>query len=372
MKFLIGTLIFLTLLFSNEIQTIDNRSFKLKLHTMSWETNWKKHTIDYDELLSGGPSRDGIPPLDTPKFVDIQSAKQWLNDREPVIFVKINNEVKAYALQVLIWHEIVNDTLGDKKISVTFCPLCNASIVFDRKLDGKTYDFGTSGLLRHSDLVMYDRQTESLWQQFTGTAIVGDLTNKILTQIPSSIMSFKEVYTRFPQAKILSRNTGYLRDYGRNPYAGYDDVNQTPFMLRQEADGRMLPMQRVATVSFGTKDKAYSYNVLKKKKVVNDTFAHQNLTLFYGNNVASALDRSDIASSKDSGTVVVYDRHVNGKVLEFYYKDGFFDKQTNSQWNLFGEAVQGELKGEKLTPIVFGSHFWFAWAVFKPNTIIYK
>ncbi len=373
MKFLIGILIFLTLLFSNEIQTIDDRGIQLKIHTIGWKTNWKKHTINYDELLSGGPTKDGIPPIDKPSFEGVSSARYWLKDREPVIFVKVNDEVKAYALQVLIWHEIVNDTIGNKKISVTFCPLCNASIVFDRNLDGKLYDFGTSGLLRHSDLVMYDRQTESLWQQFTGTAIVGELTNKILTQIPSSIMSFKEVYTRYPNVKVLSKDTGYFRDYGRNPYAGYDDVNQTPFMLKEEADGRLLPMQRVATVSLSKEDKAYSYAKVKKKRVINDKFGTKNLVLFYGENVASALNKSDIATSKDSGTVVIFDSKLKDKVLEFYYDKGmYYDKQTQSKWNLFGEAIDGKLKGEKLKPIVFGSHFWFAWAVFKPDTIIYK
>lgn len=372
MKVFLIFLFLISFAFSNNIQTIDDRNFSLRYHTFNWDTNWKKHSIDYNELVSGGPSRDGIPPIDKPKFVSINQAKTWIKDNEPLIFVKIHNKTKAYPLQVLIWHEIVNDKLSDKKISITFCPLCNASIVFNRTIDGKVYDFGTSGLLRNSDLVMYDRQTQSLWQQFTGTSIVGDMTGIKLQEINSSILSFKDIYKRFPRTQILSKATGHNRDYGRNPYSGYDDINQSPFMLKLPTDPRLKPMRRVATVSIKGKDKAYSYKILRNKKVINDNFEDKKLTLFYKDKIASALDKSEISQSKDIGSVLVYNRVINNKVLDFYYKKGYFDKQTNSQWNIFGEAIKGELKGSKLTPIIHGSHFWFAWAIFKPETIIYK
>jgi len=365
-------LLFLLLSISFLFSTSDSRSFSLKYHTFGWETNWKKHSINYDELLSGGPSRDGIPPIDSPKFETIKQASIWIKDNEPLIFVKIKNQTKAYPLQVLIWHEIVNDTLLNKKISVTFCPLCNASIVFDRNINGKIYDFGTSGLLRHSDLVMYDRQTESLWQQFTGNAIVGDMLGIELKQINSSIVSFKDIKQNYPNTLILSKDTGYSRDYGRNPYSGYDDINQSPFMLKKATDPRLEPMRRVATVSLDNKNKAYSYKIVKNKKVVNDKFEEKKLVLFYKDKIVSALDKSQISKSKDVGSVVIYSRVLDGKTYDFYYKNGFYDKQTNSKWNIFGEAVKGKLKGKKLSPIIHGSHFWFAWAVFKPNTIIYK
>lgn len=372
MRILIFLLIFISSLFSAEIMTEDNRSYSLKLHTFGWDTNWNKHTIDYEELQSGGPSRDGIPPIDKPIFETVNEAKSWIGDNEPLIFVTINKETKAYPLQVLMWHEIVNDTLSNKDISITFCPLCNASIVFDRNLDGVKYDFGTSGLLRNSDLVMYDRQTESLWQQFTGSGIVGDMSNKTLQQIPSLIVSFKDVYTNYPNTKILSKKTGYYRNYGKNPYVGYDDINQSPFMLKQATDKRLFPMQRVATVTINDKNKAYAYSKVKKLKVINDSFERKSLVLFYKTKVTSALNRSEIARSKDVGSVLVYYPRVKGKKLEFYYDEGFYDKQTHSQWNIFGEAIAGKLKGEKLKTVVFGSHFWFAWAVFKPDTVIYK
>lgn len=373
MKLFTNIFLLITLIFSINSFAHDNRSLSFKMKTLSWKTNWAKHSINYDELISGGPSKDGIPPLDNAKFQTIKEASSWIKDKEPLIFVNINNQTKAYPLQVLIWHEIVNDELANQKITVTFCPLCNASIVFDRNLDGKIYDFGTSGLLRHSDLVMYDRQTQSLWQQFTGKAIVGNMLNKQLKQINSSIVSFKSIKENYPKTLILSKDTGYFRDYGKNPYSGYDDINNSPFLLQSKTDERLEAMRRVATVSLKNKHKAYSYKILKNKKVINDKFENKNLVLFYKDQVLSSLDRSFISSSKDVGTVLVYDRFLDGKVYDFYFKDGFyFDEQTKSKWNIFGTAISGELKGKKLKAIIHGSHFWFAWAVFRPKTLIYK
>jgi len=368
-------LIFFSLLFTSLFAlntNSDDRSYALKSLTSSWNTNWNKHSIDYNELLSGGPKRDGIPPIDNPKFVSTSKAKSFLKDDEPLIFVSINNEKKAYPLSILIWHEIVNDSLGNEKILVTFCPLCNASIVFSRMIDGIEHDFGTSGLLRKSDLVMYDRQSESLWQQFTAEAIVGDYLGKELKTISSSIVSFKDIYMHHKNTKILSQDTGFTRSYGKNPYIGYDNISSSPFLLQESIDDRMLPMRRVATVSINKKDKAYSYKILKNKKVINDSFENKDLVLFYKNNVLSALDKSEIRTSKRVGSASIFEAKVNGEKLEFYYDKGFYDKKTKSLWNIFGLALDGKLKGTQLKKITFGSHFWFAWVVFKPNTVIYK
>lgn len=364
-------IILISFFYSFAFSTNDNRGIELRFKTFGWNTNWNKHTIDYDELLSGGPSRDGIPPIDKPKFVSTLDAKSWINDKEPVIFVKINDKVKAYPIQVLMWHEIVNDSLSDKKISVTFCPLCNSAIVFDRELDGTIYDFGTSGLLRNSDLVMYDRQTESLWQQFTGEAIVGDMVEKHLKILPSSLVSFKDVYENFPNALILSKDTGFNRDYGRNPYVGYDDINKSPFLFDKKSDDRLAPMQKVLTLSLNGVDKAYTYDALKKKKVYNDEAL--DLVVFYKKGTKASLDRAFINSSKDDGAYTVYSSFLDGEKLEFEYIDKkFIDTNTNSTWNIFGQAIDGKLKGKELKEIVHADHFWFSWAVFKPKTLIFK
>ncbi len=376
MKLFIVILLFFTfnMMASSNINTKDDRSSALKRVTSSWNTNWNKHTIPYDELLSGGPPRDGIPAIDNPSFVKASVAKKWIHDNEPVVFVKINNEVKAYPIQILIWHEIVNDTLGNKKISVTFCPLCNSTIVFDRNLDGKLYDFGTSGLLRNSDLVMYDRQSESLWQQFTGDAIIGDLAGKTLTMLPSSMISFKDYYSTYANGLVLSKDTGHHREYGLNPYVGYDDINNSPFLYNNPIDKRLKPMQRVVTISKKNLSKAYTYRILKEKKVINDIFAGKNLAVFHKSGTVSALDKRSITKSKDVGTTAVFSSNLEGEILSFKYdlSKGIVDINTNSSWNILGTAISGKLKGKTLKQLVHADHFWFSWASFKPKTLVYK
>ena len=375
-KILLSILVFgtLSLMAQSNISIIDDRSSKLKRVTKYWKTNWEKHNVPYGELLSGGPPRDGIPPIDNPQFVDAIDAKSWIKDNEPVVFVKINNEVKAYPIQILIWHEIVNDTLGKKEISVTFCPLCNSTIVFDRNLDGKLYDFGTSGLLRNSDLVMWDRQSETLWQQFTGEAIIGDLMGKKLTMLASSMISFKEYYTAYPDGKVLSKETGHYRAYGNNPYVGYDDINNSPFLYNDPIDKRLKPMQRVVTISGDSSSKAYTYSILKSKKVVNDSFEGKDIVVFYKTGTTSALDGREIASSRDVGATAVFRSLLDGTNLEFVYDAnlGIIDSKTKSSWNIFGEAVTGKYRGKTLSQIVHADHFWFSWAAFKPDTLVYK
>ena len=198
----------------------------------SWETDFSRHTVTYTDILSGGPSRDDIPPLDDPKFTTFQDADQRLGGQAPVIDLELNGDTRAYPLQIMTWHEIVNDVIGGLPVAVTFCPLCNSAIVFDRRLNGTVYDFGTSGKLRNSDLIMWDRQTESWWQQFTGEGIVGELAGEQLTFLPASIISWSDFKTAYPEGQVLSTDTGFSRSYGVNPYAGYDRADSSPFLLR--------------------------------------------------------------------------------------------------------------------------------------------
>jgi len=216
------------------------------------QTNYKKASVDISEIMTGGPPRDGIPSIDFPQFIDAEAASAWLQDPEPVISLQYKGAVKAYPLQILMYHEIVNDEIAGVPVAVTFCPLCNASIVFERALGEEgsrvVLDFGTTGRLRKSDLVMYDRQTESWWQQFTGKGIIGDYTDTELVRIPSQIVSFGEFRKAFPDAEILSKETGYHRYYGQNPYSGYDNINSNPFLFRGEIDSRLPAMERVLSI----------------------------------------------------------------------------------------------------------------------------
>jgi len=325
------------------------------------------------EIQSGGPPRDGIPPIDQPRFVPPRDADAWLKDNEPVVSLELNSEARAYPIQILIWHEIVNDTLGGVPVAVTFCPLCNTAIAFDRRLEGSLYDFGTTGNLRHSDLVMWDRQTESWWQQVTGEAIVGELTGKKLSLLPASMVSYADFKSTYPHGQVLSRETGAQRGYGRNPYTGYDDVNSSPFLFSGKTDGRLRPMERVVTVSLGGQEAAYPFSALQKQLVVANTVGGVPIVVLYGPGTSSALDRGEIAESRDVGAAAVYEPVIDGSSLTFRALDGAIaDAETGSRWNVLGQATAGPLAGQRLPPVVHGNHFWFAWAVFKPQTRVWQ
>ena len=195
------------------------------------KTDFAKHSVDYGEILSGGPPKDGIPSIDNPAFSDLNEVDN-IADTEPVIGVSLNGEMRAYPLHILMWHEIVNDIVGDVPITVTFCPLCNTAVVFDRRVAGKVLDFGTTGKLRNSDLVMYDRQTETWWQQFLGEAIIGELMGTVLKVVPARLESFANFKARANEsAKVLVPNSRFRRAYGANPYVGYDSRDRPyPFL----------------------------------------------------------------------------------------------------------------------------------------------
>ncbi|HET9000932.1 MAG TPA: DUF3179 domain-containing protein [bacterium] len=340
--------------------------------TSEWKTDFGRHSVALSEIMSGGPPKDGIRAVDTPEFVSVSAADGWLKLREPVILFVRGDDVRAYPVQILIWHEIVNDTVGGLPVAITFCPLCNTAIAFDRRVQDRTLSFGTTGKLRFSDLVMYDRQTESWWQQATGQAIVGALTGTQLTPLPAQTISWGTFKEAFPDGKVLSRHTGYNRAYGQNPYVGYDDVNSSPFLYRGPNDPRLRPVERVVTVSLGGEDVAYPFSALEKIRVANDTVGGNKIVVIFEKGVTSALDRSSIPESRDIGTAGVFERAAGGKVLTFAVAGGrITDAQSGSVWTILGAAISGPLAGTHLVPVVHGQHFWFAWAVFRPKTRVY-
>jgi hypothetical protein len=342
--------------------------------TNQFSTDFSRHTVPYSEILSGGPPKDGIPPIDRPSFVDVEQASEWLDPVEPVVFVQVGEESRAYPLQILTWHEIVNDTLGGLPLVVTFCPLCNTAIAFERQLDDLLLDFGTTGRLRYSNLIMYDRQTETWWQQATGEAIAGELVGSKLVFYPAAIISWEDFKSANPDGLVLSRETGFSRPYGENPYGGYDDVNNPPFLYRGPGIPDVLPpVARVLTVDFEEEAVAYPYEVLEEMRVVNDTVAGNDIVLFWQPGTASALDAPIIASGRDIGAANAYFRGLEGRDLTFRFEDQrILDDQTGSEWNLLGHSVAGVLEGEQLEPVITINHFWFSWAAFKPETRVYQ
>jgi hypothetical protein len=348
-----------------------------RFQDQGWQTDFSRHSVPLSEILSGGPPRDGIPPLDDPNFVEVPEADAWLGPKEPVILFEHQGDARAYPLQILTWHEIVNDEVGGIPVTVTFCPLCNSAITFDRRLDGIIYNFGTSGNLRNSDLVMWDRQTESWWQQLTGEAIVGELTGEKLTFLASTIISWDDFKSFHPDGRVLSRDTGFTRNYGQNPYAGYDQVDLPPFLYQGEPDDRLLPKERVAAVSInqsdaGEVDAAFPFSTLEQERVVNYQVGDRDLVVFFQPGTQSALDDRLIKGSREIGATAVFDSRIGDRTLTFKLEgDQFVDNETGSTWNLLGAAVAGPLSGTALAPIVHADHFWFAWAAFKPDTLIY-
>lgn len=356
------------------VQTLAEARVAPQLMELQWPgTDFSRRSVDLDEIISGGPPKDGIPAIDRPRFVSPAAAAAWLDPREPVIAVTVGDQARAYPLQILIYHEIVNDTLADTPLAVTFCPLCNAALVFDRRLDGRLLDFGTTGLLRKSDLVMYDRQTESWWQQFTGRAIVGELDGATLTQHPAQIVAFAEFRNGHPDGQVLSRETGHDRPYGRNPYRGYDAIDNRPFLFDDPTDPRLPAMERVLAISLGGVDRLYPFALFRDRPLIHDSVAGTPVIVMARHGTLSALDREAIAASRPIHSANAFDRHVAGRVLEFALRDGeIVDTASGSRWNLLGQALAGPLAGSRLTPLPGGVHFAFAWLAFNPDSEIYR
>ena len=341
------------------------------LSTEGWDTDFSLHAIPFDDITRVRP-RDGIPALDGPQFVSADEAQSWLGENEPIVSLEISGEAKAYPLQILIWHEIVNDVIGGVPVVVSFCPLCNSAIVFDRRLDGFVFDFGVSGYLRFSDLIMYDRSTHTWWQQLTGEAIVGRFAGESLEFLPAPVISLGDFRAAFPNGTVLSRDTGFTRPYGENPYPGYDRADRPPFLFNGVADKRLLPKHRVVAVSVGGVDVAFPLTILKEEQVINYDVNGQGLVVFMKPGTISALDKAFMKISCDVGATGVFDPNLAERRLTFRMDgDRIVDDQTGSAWNILGKATAGPLTGKELTPIVHGNYFWFAWAAFKQNTIIY-
>ena len=265
-----------------------------------WKTDFSKSSVDFTEVLSGGPPKDGIPPIDNPKFVDVASAIE-LTPQDPVIGLTINGDARAYPLRVMTWHEIVNDVVGGTPVTVTYCPLCNAAIVFDARVDGEALTFGTTGKLRNSDLIMYDRKTESWWQQFIGEGIAGAYTGTKLELVPARLESWAEFSTRNPDGQVLVPNNPSMRSYGRNPYVNYD-LAARPFLYNGSMPDGISPMARVVVVR---RANAEPVVVALEKLRAQATLDLGEFNLTWKSGQVSALHTSSISQGRDVGTVSV-------------------------------------------------------------------
>ncbi|MEH6833836.1 MULTISPECIES: DUF3179 domain-containing protein [Falsihalocynthiibacter] len=277
----------------------------------AWKSEWPSTDFttttidDWSEILSGGPPKDGIPALSDPSFI-AASDEAKIGGREPVITLEIKGETpRAYPIRYLTWHEIVNDDVGDIPVAVTFCPLCNSGMVFDRRLGGDLLTFGVSGKLRNSDMVMFDRETESWWQQAIGTGIVGVHTGDELTQLPAWMEGFDQFKARNPNGLVM-KEPDWPRSYGQNPYRGYDSSSQ-PFLYRGENPPHGIsPLMRVVRVG----DAAWPLDRLSEVGEVTEN----GVKITWREGQTSALDKADIATSREVGSIRVKDASTGADV----------------------------------------------------------
>ncbi len=272
-------------------------------------TDFSRHSVPFDEIIMSGVPRDGIPPIDDPIATPVAEAPDLLAETEPVISVNINGAARAYPLGVLMRHEIVNDELGGVPITVTYCPLCNSAVVFDRRVGGQVLDFGVTGNLRHSDLVMWDRQTESWWQQFVGEGIVCEHTGKLLKIIPVRVEAYSLFKARFPGGSVNTgskRRGGFNDSYRRTAYPGYDTRSRPP-LFSGELPAGIAALAYVVAVG----DQAWSLDLLRQAGRIEAG----DIVLSWTPGQNAAMNAQTIAGGQDLGNVVVQ-RRVGGRLRD--------------------------------------------------------
>jgi Protein of unknown function (DUF3179) len=333
--------------------------------------------IDPDRIIAGGPPPDGIPPIDHPRFLPV-NAVRFLAPQEPVLAVTVRGRARAYPLRIMMWHEIVNDVVGGVPVTVTYCPLCNTAVAFRRPvIGGRLLDFGTSGKLYDSNLLMYDRQTRSYWSQALGKAVVGKLTGTKLDLLPALIVSWEDWRADSPDGLVLSTDTGFERDYGTNPYVRYVH-HDVPFLFDGHVDPRLPATEYVLGVASGVATEAFPFSELRRAAVddlavASDRVGDTQIVVFWERGTVSALDAPEIPDSEVVGAAVAFRPTLDGRTLSFSVGPaGITDDQTSSRWNGEGVAIAGPLAGRRLEPVVALNSFWFDWAAFYPQTRIFR
>ncbi len=342
-----------------------------------WPTNWAIRTVELDELkvgISALDPRDVIRPIDDPVYEDVATANDWLEDREPGILLEVAGEAIFYPIRILISHEIVNDERGEVPFSLTYCPLCNTAAAFDRRVHGEVLRFGVSGLLRNSDLVMWDDATVSLWQQTTGEAIVGDLAGTQLEYFPTSVVRWADFKATHLGGDVLSRDSGPF-NYGSNAYVGYTS-RSGPFrpFFPGELDDRFEALSRVVGVRVGDAAKAYPFSTIRGVGAVNDEVGGVPILVLWGAaDTADPLDAGLVSEGDAIGTGIAFLRTVDGQVLTFSANgdDTFTDDETGTVWSLLGVGLEGPMAGRRLELAIHQNEFWFAWAAFNQGAPVY-
>ena len=318
------------------------------------ETNGVKHLIPLDKIKGGGPPKDGIPSIDNPIFTDVQNSN-FMSDSDVVIGLEINGESKAYPLFILVWHEIVNDKVGGTPVSVTYCPLCYTNQVFERIIDGQEVEFGTSGKLYNSNLLMYDRLTESYWSQALGVAVKGELSGYNLNIIPFDVITWGDWKTLHSDTLVMTTDTGHIRSYATDPYGSYYTEPRIMFPV-DYSDDRMFPKEIILGFNQDDIYKAYKQNDIESNIILNDSIGEIPVML------VSLFSQNSRA----------FERTIDDQILDFVYVDNkITDTLTNSEWNYDGLSISGKYEGKQLERIPIEPGFWFAWVAFHPETLVF-
>jgi hypothetical protein len=327
--------------------------------------------IDPEQVISGGPPPDGIPAIDEPVFSSPQEVDY--EEREPVVSLTVDGEAHAYPLRILLWHEIVNDVVGGVPVAVTYCPLCNTTLVFERpEVEGQLLDFGTSGKLYLSNLIMYDRQTESYWPQVLGKAVHGPLIGTELERLPAQVVSFGDWSRAHPDGSVLTQDTGHPRSYGQNPYPGYDEPDSDAFLFQGEPDPRLPPKARVLGLRVGDDVLAVPFQALAGSavgdhSVVSVQVGGRQIAVLWQAGTLSAIDALELIGSRDVGAAAAFD----GAGLELAAtSEGVVDRISGTTFDIFGIGHGGERDGDQLIPVIAEESLWFDWAAFFPETRI--
>ncbi|MGH2627575.1 MAG: DUF3179 domain-containing protein, partial [Anaerolineales bacterium] len=322
--------------------------------------------------------RDGIPPVDAPVYETVDSASSWVEDGWPVVVIVGSEEILAFPLPILLWHEVVNTQIDGATLTVTYSPLSGSARVFrGRDTSGEPLDIGTTGNLRFGNSVLYDRPTQSWWQQLSGEAIVGEQAGTALAALPSQVLPWPDFAAGYPEGRVLSRETGAVREYGYSPYAGMETAGDLPALVGAfvagEMDTRLRPMDRIAALAVAGNLRAYPFESLSALRVVNDEADGLALAIFWREGVRSLTDAARVGESRDVGSTGAYRRDVAGQRLTFEWTGGGFrDRETGSTWSLAGTAVAGPLRGEQLTRLDSVEAFWFAWSAIFPETEVWE
>jgi len=246
-------------------QNADNPKLPIK----GLKTDTSKSLIDLEAILSGGPGKDGIPAINDPKFTSIDEA--GFDDDTLGVLVSFDGVQRYYPYNILVWHEIVNDSIGDNKYAVSFCPLCGSAILYNREIGDETVRFGVSGLLYESNLLMYDNLTESLWSQAAGEAVVGSYTGTELEVLPMQLITFEEVKEKYPDAEVLSKDTGYKRNYSVYPYGDYEETERLYFPISVNYD-KYFAKEIMYVVNVDEKSLSFPYkNIPEGETIIDDS-----------------------------------------------------------------------------------------------------